>query len=140
MNRSTVALALALGLGVALPAAGSAQNQAQSRQRDLITREELVQSAQKHQDLEKAIRSLRPHFLRRPAGVRSMAGMGPAAVQLYIDGIKQTELGSLVLIQTLDVEEVRYLEPARAQEQYGITHSGGVIQVKRYRPGGSGGS
>jgi outer membrane receptor protein involved in Fe transport len=138
MNRNMAVVALALVLGTASTEAIQAQTQ--NRQRDLITREELVQSAQKHQDLEKAIRSLRPHFLRRPAGVRSMAGMGPAAVKLYIDGIKQTELGSLVLIQTLDVEEVRYLEPARAQEQYGITHSGGVIQVKRYRPGGSGGS
>ncbi len=133
MNHRMAVVALGLVLGMTLAPAG--QVQAQNRQRDLITREELVQSAQKHQDLEKAIRSLRPHFLRRPAGVRSMAGMGPAGVQLYIDGIKQTELGSLVLIQTLDVEEVRYLEPARAQEQYGITHSGGVIQVKRYRPG-----
>jgi hypothetical protein len=134
MTRGMAVVALALGLGMAPTL--EVQAQVQNRQRDLITREELVQSAQKHQDLEKAIRSLRPHFLRRPPGVRSMAGMGPAQVQLYIDGIKQTELGSLVLIQTLDVEEVRYLEPARAQEQYGITHSGGVIQVKRHRPSG----
>lgn len=123
-------------VAVALILAGASSAPAQNRQRDVITREELLASAQANMDLEKAIRSLRPHFLRRPAGVRSIAGMGPAQLELYVDGIRQAELGSLVLIQTADVEEVRYLEPARAQEQYGITHSGGVIQVKRYKGGG----
>lgn len=109
--------------------------EAQGRQRDLITRAELVESSQKNQDLGLAIRSLRPQFLRRPPGVRSLMGGGPAVVQVYIDGIRQTEVASLSLIQTIDVQEVRYLEPARAQELYGITHSGGAIQVRLRRPG-----
>jgi hypothetical protein len=105
----------------------------QSRERDVITREELVASAQKNQDLFKAVRSLRSHFLRPPPGTRSMTGLPPARVQLYVDGIRQSEVAMLETIQTMDAEEVRYLDPGKAQDLYGITHNGGAILVKRYK-------
>lgn len=105
----------------------------QARDRDVITRAELVESAQKNQDLLKAVKSLRSHFLRPPPGVRSMTGNRMAPLQLYVDGIRQAEVESLILIQTIDAEEVRYLEPGKAQDMYGITHNGGAIQVKLYK-------
>jgi hypothetical protein len=39
----------------------------------------------------------------------------------------------LETILTLDAEEVRYLDPGKAQDLYGITHNGGAIAVKRYK-------
>jgi len=114
-------------------AAQAAEPRRQARDRDVITREELVESAQKNQDLLKAVKSLRSHFLRPPPGVRSMTGSRVAPIQLYVDGIRQAEVESLVLIQTIDAEEVRYLEPGKAQDIYGITHNGGAIQVKLFK-------
>jgi hypothetical protein len=38
-----------------------------------------------------------------------------------LDGLQQ--------ISAADVDEVRYLEPAKAQETYGITVSGGAVLV-----------
>lgn len=124
--------------GVMIVAGGqslTAQDQPRrpARDRDVISRVELMESAQKNQDLLKAVRSLRPHYLRPPPGVRSMTGPPPAPLQLYVDGIRQAEVETLVLIRTIDTEEVRYLEPGRAQDLYGITHNGGAIQVKLFR-------
>ena len=103
---------------------------AQTRQRDVLTKEEIQAPAQKDRDLLQIIRSLRPHFLSAPRGVRSMVNGGPAAVQLYVDDSHRPSLDELKMIKPENVEEVRYLEPNRAQDQYGITHSGGAILVK----------
>lgn len=128
----TIIVAAALSGGGTV-AEGQSEPRRQARDRDVITRAELVESAQKNQDLLKAVKSLRSHFLRPPPGVRSMVGSRVNAIQLYVDGIRQTEVESLILIPTLDAEEVRYLEPGKAQDLYGITHNGGAILVKKYR-------
>jgi len=103
---------------------------AQKKQRDLITREELAASAPDRQDLYSAIKSLRPHFLQPPRGVRTMGAAPPAPTVLYVDGTRQGELDGLRMIQTGGAEEVRYLDPTRAQEEFGISHSGGAVMVK----------
>ena len=116
--------------GLVALAASAAPIAAQTRNRDVLTREEIQAPAQKDRDLLQIIRSLRPHFLSAPRGVRSMANGGPAPVQLYVDDIHRGSLDELKSIKPEDVEEVRYLEPNRAQDQYGITHSGGAVLVK----------
>ena len=103
---------------------------AQKRQRDLITRGELAASAQKGQDVYQAIRSLRPHFLAPPRGNRTLGAAPPAPTVLYVDGNKQGDLENLKTILTRIVEEVRYLEPSKAQDKYGLGHSGGAVLVK----------
>jgi hypothetical protein len=102
---------------------------AQKKKRDLITQEELQNSGQRDQDAYSAIRSLRPHFMAPPRGVRTMGGSTAAALVVYVDGMK-TDLQSLRTTPASEVVEVRYLEPAKAEEEYGITHSGGAILVK----------
>jgi hypothetical protein len=126
---------LAAGASAGATSVSEAQSEPrrQARDRDVISRAELVESAQKNQDLLKAVKSLRAHFLRPPPGVRSMVGGRVNPIQLYVDGIRQTEVESLILIPTLDAEEVRYLDPGKAQDLYGITHNGGAILVKKYR-------
>jgi hypothetical protein len=119
--------------------------EAQRRDRDLITREELVQSSQKSTDLYQAVRSLRSHFLQGPRGPRSInadpartgagsvgaarPGEAPKAV-LYVNGSRSGDVDMLRNIQTINVEEVRYLNPNAAAMQYGPGHDGGAILVK----------
>ena len=128
--RSAIAWWSLLALGTAL-VPGSVQ--AQKKQRDVITRQEILTSAQAEQDLFLAIRSLRPHFLAPPRGVRSMGAAPPAPTVLYVDGNKQGDFATLRMISARDVEEVRYMDPAKAEEEYGIGHSGGAILVKLFR-------
>jgi len=119
-----------LGLLVgAMSALTAGEAPAQNRRRDLLTREEIEKSAQKGQDLLQVVRSLRPHFLSAPRGVRSMMNGPPAPVVLYVDDVRRSGIDELKLIKPELVEEVRYLEPSRAQDQYGITHSGGAVLV-----------
>lgn len=103
---------------------------AQKKQRDLITREEIVNSPQKDQDILQAIRSLRPHFLAPPRGIRSLGSSMPAPTVLYVNGNKSGELTGLKYIMAADVMEVRYLEPGKAQDEFGMDHSGGAVLVK----------
>lgn len=119
--------------------------EAQRRDRDLITREELVQSSQKNTDLYQAVRSLRSHFLQGPRGPRSInatppavgssnpgtlrAGETPKAV-LYVNDARSGDIEMLRNIQTINVEEVRYLNPNAASMRFGQGHDGGAILVK----------
>ena len=124
-----LALSLAAGWVLLAPADGLAQR----KQRDVITREEILQSAHKELDLHRAVRSLRPHFLAPPRGQRTMGAAPAAPVALYIDEARSGDLNSLKDVAAMDVQEVRYLEPAKAQERYGISHSGGAILVTLFK-------
>jgi hypothetical protein len=124
---------IALVLTVALCVAAPAELQAQKKKnRDVITRDEIQQSGQKDLDLLAAIRSLRPHFLAPPRGIRSMGGSAGAegGVAVYVGSTMQTGLDALLQIMAADVEEVKYLEPSKAQNEYGIRAAAGAIVVK----------
>ena len=115
--------------------------QAQKKDRNLITREEIITSAQKDGDLYQAIRSLRAHFLNKPRGQRTMDVQrgGPTGMQVgnsaalepivYLNGNKLGELNLLKNILAADVFEVRYLDPARAQDEFGVDAAGGAVVV-----------
>lgn len=137
-QRMTLSLAVLLATGLAGP---GARDLAAQRQRDVITREEILQSPQVNQDLHALVRSLRPHFLRAPRGVRSVTGMGaPAPVALFVDGANAGEAErGLKLLMANQVQEVRYLDPSKAQDQFGTEFSGGAIAVKLLKPSGGGG-
>ena len=127
MNTRLAVVALArAGMGVAItpPAA-----EAQKRDRDKITREEILNSGQKDRDLLVVIRGLRPHFVAPPRGVRSMAGGRAAPTVLYVNGNKMGDLGMLRQILATDVFEVRYMDPSKAENEFGIGHSGGAVLV-----------
>ena len=101
---------------------------AQTRDRDKITREEILNSSQKQQDLFVVVRGLRPHFLLPPRGVRSMSGR-PAPAVLYINGNRMGELIEMRKILATDAHEVRYLDPAKAENEFGVRHNGGAVMV-----------
>ena len=100
------------------------------KQRDVITQEEIKDGGQLDRDLGSAIRSLRPHFLAPPRGVRTMGAGMIYPLVLYVDGIRQPDIDALVSVMAKDVREVRYLEPSQSSNAYGITANGGAIVVK----------
>jgi len=126
MKRQVGVTALALaGFAILVaPATGVAQ----TKQRDLITREEILNSGKKDQDIFQVIRALRPHFLLPPRGVRSSTGGSRPSV-LYVNGNRTGELAQLRSILAVDVFEVKYLDPSKAENEFGIGHSGGAVLV-----------
>jgi len=108
---------------------------AQKRERDRITREELLASTYSELDLYGAIRSLRPHFLRQPQGARTFGGSVVRLVSVYVNGIRQTGVEALRTLNARDVDEITYLEPTRSENEYGPRANGGAIVVKLNRGG-----
>ena len=120
------AVMLTAGLMIAAPTDAFAQK----KSRDVITQEEIEKSGQKDQDLLAAIRSLRPHFLEPPRGVRSMGNGMIYPVVVVVDGRKVPGLDDLVTMMAKDVKEVRYLDASRSQSEYGANANGGAILIK----------
>jgi|KBSSwiStaDraftv2_1062776.scaffolds.fasta_scaffold55339_3 hypothetical protein len=115
---------------------------AQKKQRDLITREEILASAQKDADLYSAVRSLRPHFLAPPRGTRTLgmerntaggyvqgAGAKVPDALLYVNENRLGDISGLKNILAGDTYEVRYLDPAKAEERFGVDAMGGAVLV-----------
>lgn len=113
---------------MAVPGAADAQK----KQRDVITREEILKSAMPEGPLFAAIRELRPHMLEMPRGVRSLGGAGTAPLAVYVDRIRQPGVDALAQITANTVAEVRYMDPTRSQNEFGITANGGAIVIKTY--------
>lgn len=127
------AVMLVAGLVLAVPGdalAQPTQAAAPKKSRDLITQAEIEQSGQKDADLLAAIRSLRPHFLEGPRGVRTLGSGMIYPLVVVVDGRKVTGLDDLVTILAKDVKEVRYLDANRSQNEYGTTANGGAIVVR----------
>jgi hypothetical protein len=122
-------LGFALLFAGAVLAATPAQAFAQKKQRDVITREEIEKSSQKDLDLFTAIKAIRPSFLEPPRGSRSLGGGAMNPLLVVIDG-RRDGPETLAQIRAADVKEVRYLDPTRSQNEYGITANSGAIVVK----------
>lgn len=106
---------------------------AQKKQRDRLTREEILSSAHKDRDIYQVIRSLKPHFLAPPRGVRSFGGSAAQGVSVYVEGKRDTGLDALQTLMARDVEEVRYLDPTRSENEFGPQAKGGAVVVKLYK-------
>lgn len=103
--------------------------EAQKKQRDVIAREEIEQLTPNDIDLLSALKRIRPHFVEAPRGTRTMGGgmMNPI---LVVIGNRRGDSQLLETLPARDVREVRYLDPSRAQNEYGIRANGGAIVVK----------
>ncbi|HJU72186.1 MAG TPA: hypothetical protein VJ717_00460 [Gemmatimonadaceae bacterium] len=129
MIRSTMLVVVAAALVATAPA------EAQKRQRDRISREEILESAHRTYDLYQVVRSLRPRFLEPPPGVRSFGNSSAAStpVAVYVDGKRDIGIEALKLIDPQRVEEVRYFDPERANAEFGQIAANGAIVVKLAR-------
>ena len=128
MKKTRIVLALIVGIISFVPASVSAQK----RQRDRITREEIENSPHKSLDAFQLIRNLRPHFLEPPKGVRSLGGSNApyTPIALYVDGRRDTGIDALRTMDPLTFEEIRYLDPTRAENEFGTSAANGAVVVK----------
>jgi hypothetical protein len=113
---------------------GPSNSPAPQRQRDLLTRDEILSSTAQQGDLLQAIHSLRPNFLAVPRGVYSPSSPTAAPIVVYVNHIRQSGLESLRSISASKVAEVRYLEPTAALNEFGPTAGGGALVVTLYDP------
>lgn len=154
MKTRTVGWLAISGL-VLLTSSIQAQDKKTKRERNRISREELVETAERFPDLYDAIRSLRAHFLAsnnrgvRTTGVgeRSTESSGAsggsygsggssaanAVAVVYVDGRKSGDPNVIKGLKTLEFEEIRYLTPTEAGQEYGLGHEGGAVLLKTYQ-------
>jgi hypothetical protein len=104
------------------------------RQKDLLTREEILNSTAQQGDLLQAIHSLRPEFFAVPRGVYSRSSPAATPIAVYIDRIRQSGVQSLRTISAIGVAEVRYLEPTAALSEFGPTAAGGALLIRMFDP------
>jgi hypothetical protein len=126
-----ICLGVLLAAGCASPGARPAAHQPQ---RDLLTREEILNSTYRDLDLYQTVRGLRPNFLEPPSAPRSRATTASLPTAVYVDRIRQTGIAALRTLRASDVEEVRYLDPTASQSELGPTAAGGAVMVKLRKP------
>ena len=122
-------LRLALLLAGAFLVAAPSSSFAQKKQRDVITNDEIAKSGSKDLDLLSAIKALRPHFMEMPRGARTLGGSAINPIMVVIDG-RRGDAEMLTTLKATDAKEVRYLDPNRSQNEYGINANSGAIVVK----------
>ena len=127
---TTMRVGVALLAAAVAIAATPADSLAQKRQRDVLTAEEIQNSPVKAADLHRAIRSLRPHFLTPARGVRTLGNSIQEPLVVYVNGAKQTGEDALRTIQAASIDEVRYLDPNKAGNEFGPKASGGALVIK----------
>lgn len=126
-----------------IPADGSPATQATapaSRNRDVITRDELTAPAVSGLTVLDAVRSLRPQFLTvrgqntvpaKDAYGQQLVDQESGKVHASIDGNKIVPIEELAGIRAGTVSEVRFLSPAAAMQRFGgSSRQGPVILVK----------
>jgi hypothetical protein len=101
-------------------------------QHDVITRDEILEAAQDGWDMLQLVRAIRPRYLQPPPGVRSLGNSMQSPTLLVVDGNRQGGVDALQSIRPSQVEEVRYLEPSKAQNEYRDA-GGGAVVVKLYK-------
>ena len=132
MNRMRFVVTALLVAASAMTVTPGRLHAQQKKSRDLITREEIEQSAQKDQDIYAVIRALRPHFLTVARGVRTL-GNSSSRMSLYVDGARESDFNALKNIMAVSVEEVRYLDPTQSESEYGPVANGGAVVLKRIK-------
>lgn len=138
--------------GIVLLVTTASSVQAQKKSRDLITREEIEASPKKDGYIYDLIRSIRPHMVEAPRGVRRTgidAASAPGAVRsvgqggsnamevaVFVDGNHAGGIDILKSIAALNVDEVRYFDPGKAVDEFGVTlGAGGAVVIKTHKSG-----
>lgn len=128
---------------VAADGATATQASAPTRNRDIISRDELTKPSVVNMTVLDAIKSLRPQFLtvrglntmpakeNNNANGRQIIDQESGKVHASIDGNKVVPLEELAGLRAGSVAEVRFLNPAAAMQKFGgSSRNGPVILVK----------
>ena len=97
--------------------------------RDVLTRDEILDSNARQGNLYEAIRSLRPRFIMTDPSVHSTGSMASMPVAVYFGRLRQAGLETLRTIAADNVDQVRYLDPTASQNEFGPMASGGALIV-----------
>ncbi|MEP7000434.1 MAG: hypothetical protein ABI969_08130 [bacterium] len=116
--------------GAIVTADAQPQAAAPTRNRDVITKEEMQSGTMSSQSVLDVITALRPNYLT----VRGLHNVGsdPEAGKVHasIDGNKVGSLDELRGIVASTVKEIRFLNPSAAMQKFGSnSHEGPVILV-----------
>lgn len=125
MRRRTIIL-FAVTL-TALTAACSSNPAPASRPRfdaSLITREQILEG--QFTNAYDAVKILRGSWLNT---VRPESFRYPAAIQVYLDGVRLGDVSALSTVQTLPVQYIRYYNAQDATSRWGMDHGAGAIFV-----------
>jgi len=132
-QRPIVYLLMAV-LASACAAWGPAKPRGPQGQRNLLTRDEILESTAHQGDLLNAIHSLRPNFLAAPHGALAGSATASAPIAVYVDRIRQSGLDALRSISASKVVDVRYLDPTTSLNELGPVASGGALLVRMFDP------
>lgn len=105
--------------------------------RDRIARADIMASAKRTFGLYEVIRELRPRFLEPPRGVRSFGNSNTpyTPIAVYLDGRREGGLETLRGLDAESVDDVRYMDPERANAEYGPSAAGGAVIVRLWKAG-----
>jgi hypothetical protein len=106
---------------------------AQKRQRDRISREEILGSAFVELDIYQVIRQLRPQFLEAPKGQRSVGQGEYAELVVFRDERQQLEVNELRTISPRTIQEVRFFTPSQSVQRFGPKFNGGAILITTFK-------
>lgn len=123
-RRTIIRLAVLL---TALTAACSSNPAPADRARfdaSLITREQILQG--QFTNAYDAVKLLRGSWLNT---VRPESFRYPAAIQVYLDGVRLGDVSSLSTVQTLPIQYIRYYNAQDATSRWGMDHGAGAIYV-----------
>ncbi|MDP1892499.1 MAG: hypothetical protein Q8K55_16560 [Gemmatimonadaceae bacterium] len=90
----------------------------------LITREQILEG--QFTNAYDAVKILRGSWLNT---VRPESFRYPAAVQVYLDGVRVGDISALSTVQTLPVQYIRYYNAQDATSRWGMDHGAGAIYV-----------
>ncbi len=109
--------------------AASNGNQKPRSSRYLITEEEIVNSGTTN--VFDAIQQLKPEWLLQSQrrGVKSVNVSDSSEPMVYVNNARYGGVESLVNISTLNVLEIRFLQPSEATTRFGTGHTGGAFLI-----------
>lgn len=123
-HRAIVRFAVAL---TALTAACSSNPAPTNRPRfdaSLITREQILEG--QFTNAYDAVKTLRGSWLNT---VRPESFRYPAAIQVYLDGVRLGDVSALSTVQTLPIQYIRYFNAQDATTRWGVDHGAGAIFI-----------
>ena len=112
------------------PAGAAAASAPERRNPNIITRDELLDTAIRSQNVLEVVKSLRPHFLTM-RGTSSIKDQEAGKVHASINGMGVVALDELRNILVSSVVDIQFLNSAAAMQRFGgAAHQGPVIVVR----------
>lgn len=121
--RMTLAVVIGLMMTACASTAGGDQTRSTSS-RDVITAEQL--QSMSNQTVYDVVRKLKPTWLQKRGQV---SFRGNTEMLVVVDESQFHDLSLLTSLNASSVDEIRYMDPRKATNKYGIRASGGALLI-----------